>query len=300
MPQNDFTRPLTGRPCYRSQGIIKVCDRDMTYAVSTITYERYDDQNFQYVFTPIWSIIDALPPAIFSGIPCLELAHRLERYYRVNMTPVFITERTPGTSREDVWELMERVGLDYYDRFEWLLRSDVRCGTDNLIVDRLPETGKEVWIDQSVSRETLQEVNCKDRVRIQNLKTFSGPAFTLQRDFTVILQSGAKVYLEEEKEELSEAERCAMLRLLIMERERDRKVKTQAQLSGIAKAKDEGKYKGRKRIEIDETLMDLVFADFDQGKTNVRTAMERLGLSSRSTFYRRLAEYREKLSPAAK
>ena len=100
---------------------------------------------------------------------------------------------------------MERVGLDYYDRFEWLLRSDVRCGTDNLIVDRLPETGKEVWIDQSVSRETLQEVNCKDRVRIQNLKTLSGPAFTLQRDFTVILQSGAKVYLEEEKEELSEA-----------------------------------------------------------------------------------------------
>ena len=61
---------------------------------------------------------------------------RLERYYRVNMTPYFISERTPSEGREDLWELLDEVGLDYYDRFEWLLRSNMRCGTDNLIVER--------------------------------------------------------------------------------------------------------------------------------------------------------------------
>lgn len=56
--------------------------------------------------------------------------------YRVNMMPYFISERTPSEKREDLWELLEEVGLDYYDRFEWLLRTNMRCGTDNLIVER--------------------------------------------------------------------------------------------------------------------------------------------------------------------
>ena len=34
---------------------------------------------------------------------------RLEHYYRVNYVPVFMTERTPGESREDLWELLESV-----------------------------------------------------------------------------------------------------------------------------------------------------------------------------------------------
>ena len=54
----------------------------------------------------------------------------------INMMPYFISERTPSEKREDLWELLEEVGLDYYDRFEWLLRTNMRCGTDNLIVER--------------------------------------------------------------------------------------------------------------------------------------------------------------------
>ena len=93
-------------------------------------------QNFQYIFSPEWSVIDTLPASIFQGIPGLDMSMRLERYYRVNMTPYFISERTPSEGREDLWELLEAVGLDYYDRFEWLLRTNMRCGTDNLIVER--------------------------------------------------------------------------------------------------------------------------------------------------------------------
>lgn len=65
---------------------------------------------------------------------------RLERYYRVNYIPTFIAERTPSKNREDLWELLDSVGLDYYDRFEWLLRTTMRSANDNLIVERKRES----------------------------------------------------------------------------------------------------------------------------------------------------------------
>ena len=104
--------------------------------MARVDLERFDDQNFQYVFTPDCDTIDSLPTSIFQGIHGLDMSMRLERYYRVNMMPYFISERTPSEKREDLWELLEEVGLDYYDRFEWLLRTNMRCGTDNLIVER--------------------------------------------------------------------------------------------------------------------------------------------------------------------
>ena len=54
----------------------------------------------------------------------------------MNYIPTFIAERTPSENREDLWEILESVGLDYYDRFEWLLRTTMRAANDNLIVER--------------------------------------------------------------------------------------------------------------------------------------------------------------------
>ena len=131
--KNIYTRPLQGKPYYRNSGIIYAVDRSGNkYSVARVDLERFDDQNFQYVFTPDWDTIDSLPTSIFQGIHGLDMSMRLERYYRVNMMPYFISERTPSEKREDLWELLEEVGLDYYDRFEWLLRTNMRCGTDNL------------------------------------------------------------------------------------------------------------------------------------------------------------------------
>ena len=100
---NEYTLPLQGKPYYRSSGIIYAVDRNGNkYAVGRVDLERFDDQNFQYVFTPEWSVIDTLPSSIFQGIPGLDMSMRPERYYRVNMPPYFISERTPSESREDL------------------------------------------------------------------------------------------------------------------------------------------------------------------------------------------------------
>ena len=54
------------------------------------------------------------------------------------MTPVFISQRSPSKNRENLKELLDSVGLDYYDRFEWMLRTETRCGDDNFFVVRKP------------------------------------------------------------------------------------------------------------------------------------------------------------------
>lgn len=137
VPKNEITTPLVGKPTFTSSGIIKaVSECGEKISVGRIDYQEFGDEDYQYVISPYWDIVDALTPDIFQGIPGIDMDLRLSSYYRVNYTPVFITERTPSENREDLWELLESVGLNYYDRFEWLLRTPLRCANDNLIVER--------------------------------------------------------------------------------------------------------------------------------------------------------------------
>ena len=136
-PKNKITTPLAGTPSYVNSGIIKAVTKNgEKISVAQIDYQVFEEENFQYVFQPFWDVIDGLPASVFQGIPGIDMELRLERYYRVNYIPTFITERTPSKNREDLWELLESVELDYYDRFEWLLRTTMRSANDNLIVER--------------------------------------------------------------------------------------------------------------------------------------------------------------------
>lgn len=71
----------------------------------------------------------------FLGIPGIDMECRYRKYYRVNHVPAFIVQRTPPKNREDVMEMMEAVGLDCYDAFEWLIRTPYKASQDNLIVE---------------------------------------------------------------------------------------------------------------------------------------------------------------------
>ena len=108
---NEYTLPLQGKPYYRSSGIIYAVDRNGNkYAVGRVDLERFDDQNFQYVFTPEWSVIDTLPSSIFQGIPGLDMSMRLERYYRVNsflsVPPAKVEKISGNYLKQLVWITM--------------------------------------------------------------------------------------------------------------------------------------------------------------------------------------------------
>ena len=283
---NDYNTPLQGTPYYRNCGVIYATTKQDKYAVGHIAYERFDEQNFQYVIKPEWSVIDALPSAIFQGIPGLDMSLRAEAYYRVNLTPYFIQERTPSESREDLWELLEAVGLDYYDRFEWLLRANVTCGIDNLIVERAMESRR----ISAAEEEAVENVQPTDVIVIEDFASLASTPVKLKKKMLRILSTGAQIYLKAEARMLSEEECSVMLRLLLAQQTVGNNETRKRREEGIKTAKEQGRYRGRRSIAVDKHLLKLAVDEMRSGLIDEQTAMQRAGIKSRSTFYRRVKE----------
>ncbi len=284
MLTSEYTQPLDGQPYYRSAGVIKVYDEnDNRYSVGEIVLERFDDQNFQYIIRPYWTSIEALPAGLFHGIQGIDMDLKKSEYYRVNMTPVFISRRTPSKSREDARQLMEEVGLDYYDRFEWLLRSQTKCGDDNLIVVRKEENGRIVGLDEI---ETMC-LTPDDTLCIQSLRDLSSSSAKLVRYVYQILQSGVQIQIEEEGRYLQENERRIMLYLLKNMLASMKETTEKNRKKGRQYAKEVGKYTGRKPLVMDEEFLKRVVYDFQRGQISEQEALDKLSVS-RSTFYRRM------------
>ena len=290
MLTSEYTRPLVGRPYYRNVGIIKVYDRyNRNYNVGEVIFERFDDQNFQYIIKPYWQFIDEIPNGLFQGIPGIDMELRRDVYYRVNMTPTFISMRTPSESRENVRELMRLVGLDYYDRFEWLLRSEMRCGDDNLLVVRKPSDNQRITNWTQIRNRHLHP---NDVVEIDSLCSIQSSNSKLIQDMFALLQSGAKIFIASEDRYIDDSERRAMLYLLRNMLEcidRNNRIRRE---EGIEKAKRNGRYTGRKPIEVDKQLLKQVALEFLNNRISEQEAMNKLGIS-RSTFYRKIRMFRE-------
>ena len=71
------------------------------------------------------------------------------------------------------------------------------------------------------------------------------------------------------------------------------------QRTGIEKAKEEGKYKGRKPILVDESLFEEIVGLWKNGEITARQAMARLQLKS-NTFYRRIKAWEARIEERAK
>ena len=291
MLTSEYTRPLVGTPYYRNVGIIKVYDSyNRNYNVGEVIFERFDDQNFQYIIKPYWKYIDQIPHGLFQGIPGIDMNLRREAYYRVNLTPTFISMRTPSESRENVRELMRMVGLDYYDRFEWLLRSEMKCGDDNLFVVRKPTDNLRI---QSFEQAKNRYLHSSDVIEIDNLSDIQSSNAKLIEDLFSLLQSGVQIYIRSESRYIDDNERRAMLYLLrnmlycVDRNNRSRREE------GIEEAKRNGRYTGRKPIELDEQLLKQVAIAFLNNRISEQEAMSRLGITSRSTFYRKIRKFRD-------
>ena len=102
--------------------------------------------------------------------------------------------------------------------------------------------------------------------------------------------TGAHIWDETDSRQLSEEECSLLLNLLMVQESMESKQNKQRHQEGVAQAKNSGKYAGRKRIVVDPNLFRQVAEDFRNHKVTEEEAMHRAGISSRSTFYRRLKE----------
>ena len=284
-PINRITTPLAGVPTYVNSGIIKaVMKSGEKISVAQIDYQEFDEENFQYVISPYWEIVDGLPASVFQGIPGIDMDLRLKDYYRVNYIPTFIAERTPSESREDLWELLESVDLDYYDRFEWLLRTKMRAANDNLIVERrrIEET-----VGQFASG-IISGLQYGDKVIVESMESIADTTAGLTDGMFNIVTSGIDVVTESGQVLVDAMTRAAMIPYMVAQRIMSRRERISHQQAGIEQAKKDGKYAGRKPTPVDENVLRQVAKELEEGIITIEEAMKRTKINSRSTFYRKL------------
>ena len=101
--------------------------------IGTISEESNDAGEFDWVIAPNWENLDKMPPIQISGI---DMDLRKKEYIR-RYVPVFVEERTPSDTRENLWEELEAVGLSWNDRFEYMCRTHGLCGNNDITVERM-------------------------------------------------------------------------------------------------------------------------------------------------------------------
>ena len=284
-PRNRITTPLAGTPSYVNSGIIKaVMKNGEKISVAQIDYQEFDEENFQYVISPYWEIVDGLPASVFQGIPGIDMDLRLETYYRVNYIPTFIAERTPSENREDLWEILESVGLDYYDRFEWLIRTPMRAANDNLIVERR----RTKQVVEKYTTGILSTLQYGDKVIVDSMEAIADTTAGFADEIFTVITNGVDIISESGQMLVDITTRSSMIPIIIAQKIIAQREYAKNRRSGIEQAKKQGKYTGRKPIEVDEKVLRQVNQELKTGLISVEEAMKRTKIGSKSTFYRKV------------
>ena len=219
---------------YESTGDICIKGQfGLTYKVCNLTYLLREDEKFKFIFEPNYSVIELIDSKYFQGIPGLNLDLKEDVYIREDKTPTFISERVPSKNREDYSSLLKKVNLEYMDPIEYLIRTKEQYSGDLLFV--LPHKEKEIALFEDINKyntntayiKFILEHICKGNDLIVNGQTINDNNRKSFHDVFIELYS------------------------------RTQEAKKSIQREGIAKAKELGKYQGRKPIVVDP----LVFAD---------------------------------------
>ncbi|WP_165043886.1 helix-turn-helix domain-containing protein [Adlercreutzia sp. ZJ138] len=255
-----------------TSGVIRVHDElGFPCHIARIDYVEYEDETFDYTFTPRYPVIDMLPTTIFQGIPGLDLDMRKECYLRRNIVPTFIAERTPSERREDLQSLLESYGMTYLNRLEWLIRTDLRYSGDLLYVERWsPSDEKRV-----VSMGDLSQFDPRATHMISALLT----EICQGNDITTSSFS------------IDDSNRSTCYHLLSELLRKEKSFLANRREEGWAKAALTGKTRGRKRAVTNLVDFDAVRHAHIEGRITAEEAAQRLGIS-RSTFYRRIKEFK--------
>lgn len=184
------------------------------------------------------------------------------------------------------------MGLDYYDRFEWLLRTPLRSGNDNLIVER--KRAEKYTFEYS--KDILPQIQYGDCVIVENLEKIADSETGFSSAMFELVATGVEVIDSTGKYLIESTQRETLMHVLFAQRMLAYRERLQKQNAGIEKAKKEGKYRGRKPLDVDLQLLEQVAKELDQKLITVPVAMKRLGLTSRSTFYRKLKQVKENVS----
>ena len=254
---NDKNTPITEMECiYTVDGYITLpIGKSIYFKLAKLTYELYEDESYQYIFEPYYDVIDGLGNK--GSIPGINLELRKGKYYRVNLTPVFVSDRTFPRSRVEARKLLKEKKLNFYSQMLWLIDSEYTYTGDNLLLKSEEFFSKLVRIKESKNiyrhiLHVIQNLGSRSKFNIGDIIVNDSNRMVLIQTYLYQYKLVEKTYYEKLSKNI-----------------------------------------GRRKIEIPIVLMKEVVFLYEKNIINLKEAMDRTGIKSETTFYRRLKEYRD-------
>lgn len=247
---NEFTKKIEGvKRIYVNEGYIThMYNKNLYFKVAKLTFERFEDESFQYTFEPYYDVLDSLKV----DIPGIDLSLRNEKYYRVNLTPIFISERSVPKNRVNLQEELKIEGLDFYHPFLFVLDSKRVYGGDKLTLksekffDSFAEPYKDEKDLYKNIPKVLKNLGARREIVIDNVEVNDNNRFYFISIYLNLYKKISYMYSE--------------------------------------------KKVGKNKKTISKVLLSEIRDQHANGIITVDEAVKRSKLGSRSTYYRRLRE----------
>lgn len=169
-------------------------------------------------------------------------------------------------------------------RQEELMKS---LGVDKMYIDKI--SGKNT--DRPALLEMLGFVREGDSVIVESISRFARNTKDLLELTEELNNKHVQFISQKENIDTNTPAGKFMLTIFGAVAELEREYIRQRQREGIEIAKEQGKYKGRPEKQLDN--FDAVYVQWKKKEITATSASKQLGVS-RSTFYRKIAEYEEK------
>ena len=161
-------------------------------------------------------------------------------------------------------------------------------GVDKIFIDK--QSGKDIHRPQL--QEMLRNLRKDDEVIVLSLDRLGRSTKDLLYIIDTIEQTGAKFHSLKENIDTSTSMGRFFLTVLSALAELERSNILERQRQGIAIARKQGKYKGRKKKEVLD--FENIYKQWSNGSVTAEQAAKLLGIS-KATFYRRKKEYEDTL-----
>lgn len=230
-------------------------NKNLFFKIAKLTYEMFDNEQFQYIFEPFYDVLEIIKV----DIPGIDLTLKQKYYHRVNLTPVFISERITPKNRVNLRDELKQQNMDYYQPFMLALDSKRVYGGDNLSLK------SESFYDENVPLYYSQKDLFKDiPLTIKNLAA--------RRNFVL------------NQIEVTDQNRMYFLNIYLHLYQKISQYYTDKKK----------KHVGREKKTISNELLLEIRDQYAYGVITIEEAIDRSKLGSKSTFYRRLQELENK------
>lgn len=168
-------------------------------------------------------------------------------------------------------------------------------------VEALKGHGIDKWFTEKISgknlerpqlQEMLDEVKAGDTIYIHDFSRLARSTKDLLEIVELLQSKGVQLVSNKENLDTSTPTGKLMLTMIAAINEFERQTLLDRQREGIEIAKAEGKYTGRKPIELDQDQFEHEYNAWQEGRTMPKDIMRRLGISE-ATFWRRVRAYRK-------